>query len=428
MKKYFPIIKKEFLQLVRDIPGLSILFLMPALMLILITLTQEKVLTGIESGLNVILVDNDSSMLGDSIYKELQGKNTFHMISYPSFQKGKNAVSQGKYQLMIFIPDSTTERFLAFIVNSLNDSLNSAVVKTTDKVGGVNLYFDPAINKTYKDALRSSIEMVIQKTALKIYLKKYNEEIISKFKSVLEKKIKKQGEIKLVENVPEYSSLIPVNEKEANTNESVIKPGLLQNNIPAFTLFAMFFIVIPLAGSIINEKQQGTRDRLKTLPVSYLTFLSGKITVYMLICFLQFLLMILIGTNIIPWLSNLPPLDMNVNIPALIAVAIASSLAAIGFGILVGTIAATHGQAATLGSVLVVILAILGGIFVPSYLMPNLIKYISIISPMRWGTDAFLNVFSRSAGIRIILPQLISLFGFFGLALIVSVKVFNKHK
>jgi len=69
MKKYFPIIKKEFLQLVRDIPGLSILFLMPALMLILITLTQEKVLTGIESGLNVILVDNDSSMLGDSIYK-----------------------------------------------------------------------------------------------------------------------------------------------------------------------------------------------------------------------------------------------------------------------------------------------------------------------------------------------------------------------
>jgi len=150
--------------------------------------------------------------------------------------------------------------------------------------------------------------------------------------------------------------------------------------------------------------------------------------VYLAVCILQFILMIAIGRYFLPLVSNLPALSLDVNIVALIAITIASSLAAIGFGLLIGTVTSTYGQAAPLGSVLVVILAILGGIFVPSYMMPGVIRQISIISPLHWGTDAFFSIFARGAGIEIVWPQLFSLLIFFGISLTIAVIVFTKRK
>jgi ABC-type multidrug transport system permease subunit len=77
--------------------------------------------------------------------------------------------------------------------------------------------------------------------------------------------------------------------------------------------------------------------------------------------------------------------------------------------------------------VLVVILAILGGIFVPDYMMPDLISKISFISPLRWGTDAFFSIFARKAGLDMVLPQFLSLIVFFVISLILSVKAIRKH-
>ena len=95
---------------------------------------------------------------------------------------------------------------------------------------------------------------------------------------------------------------------------------------------------------------------------------------------------------------------------------------------LIGTVTSTFGQAAPLGSVLVVILAVLGGIFVPNYMMPDAIRKISIISPLHWGTDAFFSIFARGAGIGSVWPQLLSLLGFFGISLIIAVRIFTKRR
>jgi ABC-2 type transport system permease protein len=77
VKKFFSILYKEYLQIIRDLPGLAILFLMPALMLIIITLTQEKMMVGTDSGMKIILVNADSSTLGNNIEKELKSNINF---------------------------------------------------------------------------------------------------------------------------------------------------------------------------------------------------------------------------------------------------------------------------------------------------------------------------------------------------------------
>ena len=89
-------------------------------------------------------------------------------------------------------------------------------------------------------------------------------------------------------------------EKVARYGPEAIIPNTVQQNIPAWTLFGMFFIVVPLGGSIIRERQDGMLARLLTMPTSYLTIISGKITAYVMICLVQFVLIMALGRLLLP--------------------------------------------------------------------------------------------------------------------------------
>ena len=110
MKKFLAIVKKEFLLLLRDWPGLAILFVMPAILLIIITLTQESAILKDKSGIKIILVNADSSVLGDSITKDLTRSGAFNLTRFYSVREAENAVMKGTYQVAVIIPDSATQK------------------------------------------------------------------------------------------------------------------------------------------------------------------------------------------------------------------------------------------------------------------------------------------------------------------------------
>jgi ABC-2 type transport system permease protein len=68
----------------------------------------------------------------------------------------------------------------------------------------------------------------------------------------------------------------------------------------------------------------------------------------------------------------------------------------------------------------VVIAAALGGVMVPSYVMPKVMQSIGAFSPLSWGLNAFLTVFVRGGGIRSILPEVASMLLFFILAICIA--------
>ena len=177
-------------------------------------------------------------------------------------------------------------------------------------------------------------------------------------------------------------------------------------------MFAMFFIVIPLAGNMIHERDSGSFFRLLTMPGNYFTVIAGKTIVYLLITFFQFFLMLLTGIYILP-LFGLPVLNIGTHPTALIITALSSGLAAVGYGILVGTTAETHEQAGVFGSVSVIILASLGGIWFPVYAMPKVMQKISVISPLNWGLEGFYDIFLKNGNLKDILPEVSALLLFF---------------
>ena len=188
----------------------------------------------------------------------------------------------------------------------------------------------------------------------------------------------------------------------------------------------MFFIVIPLVGSMMKEKKEGSVFRLYTMPSSYLLLINGKIIVYVIVCMLQFLLMLSVGLYILP-LFGLPVLQLGNSLAAIFVVALATSFAATGYGVLVGTLASSEQQGAILGSLSILLLSAIGGVWVPTYVMPEVMRELSTFSPLNWSLEGFYKLFFRGSGVSGILVESFKLILFFFVMMAIA-SVINRVK
>jgi ABC-2 type transport system permease protein len=121
---------------------------------------------------------------------------------------------------------------------------------------------------------------------------------------------------------------------------------------------------------------------------------------------------------------GLPSLYIGPHKLAILIMGISIGLAATGYGVLVGTISTTHEQAATFGSISVIILAALGGLWVPVFMMPRAMQVISSFSPLNWGLQGFYRIFLHGEGVSGVIKYGIWLILFF-LASMAMAGVYN---
>lgn len=418
MRKLWASTYKEMLLLVRDLGGIAILFIMPLLLLIVITLVQDSTFKTISDiKIPVLLVDNDKGEVSQNIIENLSESNSFEIIQKDTEEEAKEAVFSGKYQLAIIIPKDLSvslkkkvDQNVEGILSKFGLEEDSLAVKTEIPQQEVKLYFDPATQMSFKSSVKNGIDKMISKIETQSIYKAFQKEL---------------GEDE-GEEIFDTTNFITFKEILPTKNHEEIIPNSAQHNVPAWTLFAIFFIIVPLSINLVKEKNQGIFVRLRTNPVSYATVLGGKTVVYLGVCLIQFTLMLLVGMYLFPAIG-LPGIDVSGKLILLYVVAFFSGLAAIGLGLLLGTIAKTQEQSAPFGATLVVILAALGGVWVPVFVMPKFMQTLSKISPMNWGLNGFYDVFLRNSGFMEILPE-ISLLLFFFLVTIIIAILYNQRK
>ena len=201
----------------------------------------------------------------------------------------------------------------------------------------------------------------------------------------------------------------------------------VQQNVPAWALFGMFFTAIPIAGAILQERKSGIWIRLASLPVSHLVFFTGKIVAYICVCLCQFLLIVLIGTFLFPTLG-LPVFSLAGGVVGVCVIVVLSALAACGFGVLLGISCTTYEQASTLGSTAVVAAAAIGGVMVPVYAMPQIMQRLSIVSPLNWGLTAFQDLLVRGYSLSAVWDDLGLLLLFFLLTILFAWRLAQSQK
>jgi ABC-2 type transport system permease protein len=419
MYKLWASIYKEFLLLIRDVGGLTILFVMPLVLIITITLIQDSSFKSIQqSKITILIVDNDKGMISSTIFEGMRAQNLFEIIVKEKESEVEELVFKGTYQLAIVIPKNLSKDLELKISQNVEGVLadfgleneETSATKIEISTKEVRLYFDPAIQQSFKTSIKSGIDKMISKIETESIYKAFQEQL-------------SDDDSSFTFNSEKF---ITFNEITPKLKEDEVLPNSAQHNVPAWTLFAIFFIIVPLSINMVKEKSQGTFVRLRTNPVSYSIVLAGKTVVFLTVCLIQFFLMVLIGVYLFPVLG-LPSLGVSGKLFLAFIVALFSGLAAVGLGLLLGTVAKSQEQAAPFGATFVVVLAALGGVWVPVFMMPNFMQFISNLSPMNWGLNAFYDVFLRNVGLLEILPEIGLLFLFFLATTIISI-IYNNKK
>jgi ABC-2 type transport system permease protein len=196
-----------------------------------------------------------------------------------------------------------------------------------------------------------------------------------------------------------------------NAGGDLTVPTAVQHNVPAWSLFGIFFIAVPLAALVLNERHNHIFARLLASPAPRITLAAARITAFALVCALQFAVIFAVGAWLLP-LFGTDPLVMPHDTAALALILAAACFAASGYGFLVGVMARTHEQAAMFASISVVVAAAIGGVMVPVYAMPPFMRALSALSPLAWGLDGLLAIFVRGRGLAEVWPDLVLLSGF----------------
>lgn len=165
-----------------------------------------------------------------------------------------------------------------------------------------------------------------------------------------------------------------------------------QQNIPAWLIFAMFFISLPIATVVLYEQQQSTLLRLRSMGMSVSVWLLAKLAPYFLINIIQFVFLLLIGIYALPLLGGEALSLHAVSFGALLILVLAVSIAALGFASLIACVSKSIEQATILAGTSNILFAAIGGIMVPKFVMPEPLQTMVYFSPMGWGLDAFLGV------------------------------------
>jgi len=415
---------KEFLLLIRDRGGLAMLFLMPVALIIIMSLIQDAPFRDYqEAQIPLVFVNDDRGEIGTVIEKGLQNLRIFSINktingSSATEETAVHSVSGGKYKIAVIIPSGVSEtvhRNSEIMVKRALADMGLVDDSTENKnmdSARIKIFFDPAAKHSLKTAVKGSLEKYASKLETRHILKSLNEQLNEVAEEKVELSLPEEGFIQ----ISEISS--------GNSEREMLFSNSVQHNVPAWTIFAMFFIVIPLASNIIKERESGVLARLKTLPGSFSIQISGKFAVYFLVCFAQLIFMLAVGVFVLP-LLGLSKLELGSGIVALTVISVCIAFAAIGYGLLVGTLFNTHQQAAVFGSISVVIMAALGGIWVPSYVMPEMMQKVGKLSPMNWGLEAFNDLFLRGGGIYEIIFESLLLIGFFLLVSLIAF-VYNR--
>jgi ABC-2 type transport system permease protein len=412
---------KEFLLLIRDPGGMALLFLMPLALVVVMALVQDAPFRDYqEIKLNVLFTDLDNDSLGIRIQQAFHASPNINLVERRDTAEVNDLVHAGEFKAAIILPlhaSNTLRQKSKRVISEVlfNAGLAMEPPQPVELTGiTITILFDPVIKANYKQVLSAAIGKILTGVQADWIVDELQEQL-SENKPGMKK-------IKL-----DLSGLIKIDQAYASQNDATtLELNSVQHNVPAWTMFAMFFILYPLAGNYIKEREEGSLLRLRLISGSALPVVTGKFAFYFGICLLQFVLMILVGIYGMP-LLGLKALTLGSNVPGIIMTACSVAIAATGYGTLIAVYFKTPQQALSFGSISVVILSAFGGVWVPVYVMPEILQQISGLSPLNWGLESFNDLFLRDAETILILPNLLKLIIFGAMTLTASILI-NKSR
>ena len=175
----------------------------------------------------------------------------------------------------------------------------------------------------------------------------------------------------------------------------------------------LLFAAANLGVEVLLERQRGLWKRLRAAPISRRTILVGKALSGAIIALAQLLVsfgfaMLVFGVRI------------HGSVIGFIAVAAAAAVMASTFGLLIAALGKTPSATRGVTTFAILIMVMLGGAWVPTFIFPAWLQKLTVVIPVRWAVDGLDAMTWRGLGIHSAIAPVAALVGFAALFWIVA--------
>lgn len=374
------VIKKEVLEISRDVQSLFMLILMPATFILVMSLSMQPLFQpGSDFKIKIIAQDRDVTVESRKYLDSLKIMGNYVITETESAASDdaiRDAIMNGTYNFGLVI----------------NRNFSTHVRDLTRNGQGIpiTLLVEPSIQVAIQMGVKNQLVMELMKMRAHTFFGK-NADLMS-YTGIREDNF-----------MPPLETMITTRHVFKNTKDSSM-PNATQQSVPAWLVFSMYFIVMSISLIFHTEKNNGTLSRIRSINIKYRYLLAGKIISYYIISMVQTACMLCVGMFLVPLLGG-DTLQLGSSPFGLFLISSCVGLNAVSYGLLISAASKNNQVAGSLGSVLIIIFAAIGGIMVPKFVMPAAMQRLSVISPLSWGLEGFLDILLRNGGVADIAPE-----------------------
>lgn len=378
------LIKKELLALVRDVHGMVALFVMPMMFIVIMSLALKDVYSPPARSLPYSVDSQDAGALAQTLLAQWQSNHGAPQ-ALPSDWQARLRAGELKYVLVLQA--------------GLSDELALPSLPTQARI---QLWAEPGIDGNLFNSLRAELSGTAGELKARTALASTDGD-----------------------PPPPTASMLTLVQAE-RLSDGGPRPTAVQQNVPAWLVFGMFFVIASMANLLVEERSTGALARLHSLGVPRSVQLAAKALPYLAVNAVQAALMLAVGVWLMPLIGGDALSLSGIHWGALLMAIGAVSLAAVGMALVLACAVRTHAQASAIGPLVNVLMAAIGGIMVPKFVMPDFMQRIAELSPMNWGLEALLAVLLRGGDVAAILPFALRLGGFAALMLAIAMMLFHR--
>lgn len=359
------IIRKELKLLLKGKGNLFFLIIMPALFIALF----GSVFSGAEnSTIKVNYIDQDHSAISQNfLHSVSQVKGfTLQQNASSSVNDQIEQIKNGKLSMLVVIPEG------------FGKDIESG------KPTNIQFYRDVTA-----DTEAGPVETVLNGVA-----STYQKENISKM-------LAKAGQS------PEKVAKImepPFRVQEIRESGSTGKVSMIEQIVPGYTVMFVFFILMSMMRSFLGEKETGMLSRLRSTPMRPMTYLAGMWIPAILAVLVQCVVLLGFGHYVY---------HVNLGDPIAISlIVICLAICGTGIGLAVSFLVRGENQGRGITMLITLGGAALGGVWLPTDLMPHIAQVMGYFTPQYWAQKGFLDVMVRGATLHGIWESLLILIAF----------------
>jgi ABC-type Na+ efflux pump permease subunit len=394
----FKLFKKDLKLFFHDQRSVILTFLLPVILITLFAFAYGSIgaYNGRSEPVKLMVADMDQTSASKEIIYRIDSLEDINIVISDS-AKSKELVIKGKFAG-------------ALIINKgFQDSLEAG------KVTPIELVYDRS-REMEIGILQQNIFRTVMSSAGEIVFKKSVEKYLQNQFPDIDKSISDNILRAAIKN-SNYTPVIKWTSIVGEKNDT--KLGLIQA-VAGTAILMLLFSVAGVGTSILEEKENGTINRLLYSPLKVSTILYGKMLFAFFISILQ-----LTSRFLFAWLIF--NMDLTVNLPALLLMIIATAFAVSSLGIFLAAVAKTRQQAQNLSTIIILVMSAIGGSMIPLFIMPSILQKIALLSVNYWGIQGFYDIFWRSLPLVAILPKILLLMSIGIVLTLASIQLFKKR-